>query len=101
MNFSNLNCEINYWYKKGIGNDYIILLHGAGCDHLMFEKQIEIFGKEYTVIAWDARGHGLSKLDKGRRFNFEDMYFDLLKLFEIYGIKKAILVGKSMGGNLS
>jgi pimeloyl-ACP methyl ester carboxylesterase len=101
MSFQNRNCAINYWYKKGTGNEWVILLHGAGCDHLMFEKQIELFEEKYTVIAWDARGHGSSKLDNGWKFNFKDMYSDLIILFEMHKIKKAVLIGQSMGGNLS
>jgi pimeloyl-ACP methyl ester carboxylesterase len=101
MTFLNLDCEIHYWYKKGMEDKYIILLHGAGCDHLMFEKQISIFGDEYNVIAWDARGHGLSILDKDKKFSFKDMYADCLKLLEIHNIRKVILIGQSMGGNLA
>lgn len=101
MTFSNLNCEVHYWYKKGTSNEYIIFLHGAGCDHLMFERQIGIFEKIYNIIVWDARGHGSSKLDNHRKFYFKDMYDDCLKLFEIYNIDKAIIIGQSMGGNLA
>jgi len=101
MIFSNLECEIHYMYKKGTSNDYIILLHGAGCDHVMFEKQIDIFENNHNIIVWDARGHGLSKLDKSKKFNFSDMYDDCLRLFEIHKIENSILIGHSMGGNLA
>jgi len=101
MTFSNLDCEIYYWYKQGISNDYIILLHGAGCDHEMFEKQISIFDDNFNLIVWDARGHGLSRINGSRKFYFSDMYADCLKLFEIHKIKTAILIGQSMGGNLA
>ena len=84
MSFSRASCEIHYWYKKGNSDDYIILLHGAGCDHLMFENQIAIFGNDYTIIAWDARGHGLSKLDETTKFHFNDMYDDCIALLEIH-----------------
>ncbi|MCL2380174.1 MAG: alpha/beta hydrolase [Treponema sp.] len=100
MTFSNLGCEVHYWHKKGTRNDYVILLHGAGCDHLMFEKQAGIFESGYNVIAWDARGHGLSRLEN-RKFSFDDMYSDCLALFSIHNIEKAIVIGQSMGGNLA
>jgi pimeloyl-ACP methyl ester carboxylesterase len=63
----------------------------------MFEKQIIIFENIYSIIVWDARGHGFSKLNNGKKFSFQDMYFDCLKLFEIHNIKKSILIGQSMG----
>jgi pimeloyl-ACP methyl ester carboxylesterase len=101
LSFLSENCEVWYWYKTGYGNKYIIMLHGAGCDHIMFEKQIDIFDDSYNIIVWDARGHGLSKIERSQEFNFKDMYNDCLKLFEIYHIKNAILIGQSMGGNLA
>jgi pimeloyl-ACP methyl ester carboxylesterase len=100
LSFYNLGCEIYYWYKRGESNKYVILLHGAGCDHVMFEKQAGIFDN-YHVIAWDARGHGLSKLDRAKKFGFKDMYDDCLKLLEIHKIERAIFIGQSMGGNLA
>ena len=101
MTFTNLDCEVHYWYEKGTSDDYIILLHGAGADHVTFEKQIELFDNAYNIIAWDARGQGLSKMNERKKFNFADMYDDCLKLFEIHNIKTAILIGQSMGGNLA
>ena len=99
--FLNLECEIYYWFKKGNSNNYIILLHGAGCDHFMYEKQIDIFDNIYNIIVWDARGHGLSKLSKTKKFSFKDMYEDCLVLLKIHEINKAIFIGQSMGGNLA
>lgn len=101
LSLSNFSCEAHYWHKKGASNEYVILMHGAGCDHEMFEDQAEIFPERYGIIAWDARGHGASKLRNGKRFDFFDMRDDCLKLFEIHKIEKAILVGQSMGGNLA
>ena len=102
LNFSNAKCEILYWYRAATnGNKYVILLHGAGCDHIMFEKQIGIFDNSYNIIIWDARGHGLSKLEKNQQFTFMDMFDDCLRIFEIHQIKQAIIIGQSMGGNLA
>jgi pimeloyl-ACP methyl ester carboxylesterase len=101
LTFENRNCIIHYWRKNGDNNKFIFLLHGAGCDHIMFEKQIEIFDNSYNIIAWDARGHGLSKLKASQKFSFKDMVDDCLKLYEICKTESAILIGQSMGGNLS
>ncbi|MCL1993864.1 MAG: alpha/beta hydrolase [Spirochaetes bacterium] len=67
----------------------------------MFEKNIGIFDSSYNIIVWDARGHGLSKMDKSVRFAFKDMFDDCLQLFEIHQIKQAVIIGQSMGGNLA
>lgn len=98
--FNNLNCEIHYWYRKGSENKWILFFHGAGVDHKMFEEQFGLFDSTFNIIAWDARGHGMSKLDQGKKFQINDMVKDCIKLYEIYNIDKAILIGQSMGGNL-
>ena len=92
------DCEIKYWHKKGRSNHSLVFLHGAGCDHAMFAPQFTAFTEE-TVIAWDARGHGRSTLDK--KFVFADMLDDLLELLDELKIGKATLLGQSMGGNLA
>lgn len=100
-NFFNLGCTIRYWHKKAFVGKYVFFLHGGGCDHQMFEKQIDAIDSSFDVIVWDARGHGLSKLDVRQKFVFADMVSDILKLFEIHNIEKAVFVGQSMGGNLA
>lgn len=97
----NLNCNIHYWFRKGSEDKWVLFFHGAGMDHTMYEAQFNLFDSTYNIIAWDARGHGLSKLEHGRKFNFSDMISDCKKLYELYHIRKAILIGQSMGGNLA
>ena len=91
------DCDIKYWFAEGGGRP-LVFLHGAGCDHAMFEPQFPVFTGE-TVIAWDARGHGGSKL--GKEFIFADMLDDLSALLDELQICKATLIGQSMGGNLA
>jgi pimeloyl-ACP methyl ester carboxylesterase len=98
--FQNFDCEIHYWYRKGLENKWVLFFHGACANHEMFQNQFEALDKTYSLIAWDARGHGMSKLEHGRKFRFKDMISDCRKLYEIYNIDKAILIGQSMGGNL-
>ncbi|MEG0775351.1 alpha/beta hydrolase [Clostridium sp.] len=99
--FQNLDCEVHYWFRKGSENKWVLFFHGAGVDHEMFQEQFQVFDSTYNLIAWDSRGHGMSKLDHGKKFHFKDMISDCMKLYEIYNIDKAIIVGQSMGGNLA
>lgn len=101
LKFYNLDCEINYWYRAGIEDKWVLFFHGAGIDHEMFKEQFKIFDETYNIIAWDARGHGLSKLESGKKFKFNDMVSDCKKIYEIYNIEKATIIGQSMGGNLA
>lgn len=91
------DCAVKYWLKSGNEN-VLLFLHGAGCDHLMFAPQFPAFTEE-TVVAWDARGHGESSLEKP--FVFADMLDDLLALLDELGREKVTLIGQSMGGNLA
>lgn len=100
LTIQNLGCEIHYWYRKGSENKWVLFFHGAGVDHVMFEAQFGLFDSTYNIIAWDARGHGLSRLEAGKKFQFSDMISDCRKLFQLYSIDQAILIGQSMGGNL-
>lgn len=101
LTFNNLDCNIHYWYRKGSENKWVLFFHGAGLDHEMFEAQFELFDSTYHIIAWDARGHGLSKLLPGTKFQFGHMVSDCRMLYRIHSIDLAILIGQSMGGNLA
>lgn len=98
---NNSNCDIDYWFREGSDDKWILFFHGAGVDHEMFEQQFEAIDHTYNVIAWDARGHGLSKLEQGKNFVFREMIDDCKKLYELYHIKQATLIGQSLGGNLA
>ena len=99
--FENKGCKIHYWYRPANTPYSVIFLHGAGCDHRMFEPQLPIFGERYHLLLWDARGHGLSQLPQNIKFSFEDTVDDFFRLCEIHRIPNAILIGQSMGGNLA
>src|SRR5690606_12096170 len=55
----------------------------------------------YRPILWDQRGHGESSLDVGVRFSASDALDDLRAIIAEAGADKAVLVGHSLGGNLS
>ncbi len=99
--FENKGCTVHYWQRPANTREYIIFLHGAGCDHRMFEPQLSVFDEGCNLLLWDARGHGLSQLAPDVKFNFEDMLDDFFRLCELHQISNAILIGQSMGGNLA
>ena len=39
----------------------LVFLHGMTADHTLFEKQLEFFYADFTVLAWDAPAHGRSR----------------------------------------
>ncbi|WP_281225896.1 class A beta-lactamase-related serine hydrolase [Flavobacterium aquiphilum] len=84
-------------YYEELGNGVpVIFIHGHSFDHSEWDPQFFEFAKKYRVIRYDCRGYGYSDKPK------EDLAFlhadDLLKLMNRLKIKKAHLVGLSMGG---
>lgn len=81
----------------GKGETPIIFIHGFPFDKLMWQPQLDLFGKNYRVIAYDIRGFGKSTIGKaqGSINLFAD---DLVNFMDGLEIKKAIVCGLSMGG---
>jgi len=78
-------------------NKAIVLLHGIGADHKMWEPQIQAFSESgYYVLAPDLLGHGKSsKVNTLELQDWENQITDLLLRKEL---SQCILVGVSMGG---
>ncbi len=93
--FANLNDAKIYYEQKGKGTS-IIFLHGAYCDTRAWDYQFDEFAKNYHVIRYDLRGFGKSSVpDTTKPYQFVD---ELNNLMDYFNIKKAVIVGHSMGG---
>jgi pimeloyl-ACP methyl ester carboxylesterase len=92
-------CTIRYWRSGGNG-PWLVLLHGAGVDHRMFNAQLPVLDQDHRVLLWDARGHGRSRPAKGR-YSFATVCDDLLAVMDAESIASATLIGQSAGGNLA
>ena len=94
-----------YYEVHGDGNGKpIVLLHGNGESHKIFEKYAAwLQDKGFQVILMDSRGHGHSLLKKTSSLEFttRDMAGDVLKLIHHLGIEKVTLLGFSDGANIA
>lgn len=80
----------------------VIFTHGAGMDSTSWDEvAAAVAAAGHTVITWDLRGHGESALDDGHRFTARDALDDLTALPAALAVERPILVGHSLGGNLS
>lgn len=92
---------IHYWIDAAIdARPTIILTHGAGADHHMFDGQLAALRGVCRLLTWDVRGHGLSR-PMGEGFSLALVAEDLLAIMDREGLGRVILLGQSMGGNLS
>jgi pimeloyl-ACP methyl ester carboxylesterase len=75
----------------------IVLVHGHGADHRMWEPQLRRYAERgYRVIAPDMRGHGSSS--KVEEIEIGDWAEDIRFILDRIGVEKAHVIGVSMGG---
>jgi 3-oxoadipate enol-lactonase len=89
--------SIHYWLHGKPTNPLVVMTHGAGADHQMFDAQLPALAQDYFVLTWDVRGHGCSR--PMGSFSLSTVLEDLLEILDEIGASEAIFVGQSMGGN--
>lgn len=87
-----------HYEKKGNGAP-LILLHGNGEDHHIFDKLIEKLAPYYTVYAIDSRNHGLST--KTDNFGYSFMADDIIAFIHNLKIREPSVLGFSDGAIIS
>lgn len=86
-----------YYNYAGRGTP-LICCDGIACDMYAWKYIFEYFIKDFRIVRWNYRGHGRS--EKPADFNnlkIEDLVEDLKILMDTLKIKKAVLLGHSMG----
>lgn len=86
--------------EAGRGAPPIIFMHGAFCDHTQFDQQVKYFEQRHRVLTFDCRGHGQSSAPI-RGYTIHDFAEDVIWLSHELAIKKPVIVGHSMGGNIA
>jgi len=90
-----LSCRV-----EGTG-PVVVLLHGVGGNHTIWNEVVPGLAKEFTVLAPDLRGHGRSRAPADSHFTFAEMMGDVLRLLDDRGVTTAHLVGVSGGALLA
>lgn len=88
--------DTDLWYEQIGDGPPIILLHGNGESHRIFDILTDQLSKKYTVYALDSRDHGQSS--KTKDFSYDLMTEDVRQFVGILSIEKPILYGFSDGG---
>lgn len=84
-------------YRMRRGRDWLVLLHGIGCDASMWDAVVAALPTDLGLILPEARGHGASTL--GWRVPSVDLWADdVVRLLRRKGIEAPAIAGLSMGG---
>ena len=75
----------------------LLFLHGTGCDTADWAGVFAALPAGVRCIAMDFRAHGASDLPRGA-FLLEDLATDALALLEHLAVRRAVIVGHSLGG---
>jgi pimeloyl-ACP methyl ester carboxylesterase len=79
----------------------ILLLHGLGADHSVWNAVIPLLSPDFRVLAPDLRGHGRSPAPPGAAFGLDEFETDLLALLAARGVDSVHAVGLSAGALLA
>jgi 3-oxoadipate enol-lactonase len=93
-------CALRYADDGGNGAP-VLLLHGAGADHVMFSAQWEALATAgFRPVVLDLRGHGVSR-PTAVSLSADRFTEDVEALITHLGLHQPALVGHSLGGNLA
>lgn len=84
-----------YYETCGIGRP-LVLLHGNGEDHHIFDQALLLLQERFTVYAIDSRGHGGSF--PVSEYHYQDMAEDIRQFIVGLGLERPVLCGFSDGG---
>ncbi len=86
--------DINY-EKTGEGRP-LVMVHGNGEDHSIFDEAIALLKKKYTCYAVDSRNHGGS--GSVAELHYDDMVNDMIAFMEALDLSDVVFYGFSDGG---
>jgi len=93
----NVNNTSVYYEEKGHGFPIVFVSGGGILDRRGWDQQFEFFSKDYRVIRYDVRGIGKSARPQAPFSHAEDLY----ALLQLLKIKRAHVVGLSVGGAIA
>jgi pimeloyl-ACP methyl ester carboxylesterase len=92
--------RLAYSDPRGVGLP-VIFVHGFGHNRSIWHKLSDQLPDELRPIAIDLRGHGESPWDPEGAYDLRDYASDLPGVLDSLEIERAVVVGHSLGGNVS
>jgi pimeloyl-ACP methyl ester carboxylesterase len=94
-----VSLAVEEWPGAGKGPP-IVCIHGLTANHTCWASVADVLAPAHRLIAYDLRGRGESdKPEKGYSLAHHDE--DLGGLLDHFGLKKAVLIGHSLGAHIA
>lgn len=87
---------IDIFYEVRGSGAPLLMLHGNGETHAIFDETANLLARYYSVYTPDTRGHGASSAVS--EYHYQDMASDAIALIQALGLVRPILYGFSDGG---
>ena len=84
-----------FYEKTGEGRP-LIMVHGNGEDHTIFDEAAAVLKDRFTCYCVDSRGHGQSA--PAAELHYDDMASDMIALMEQLDLRDVVFYGFSDGG---
>jgi 3-oxoadipate enol-lactonase len=98
MHFTRINGVLLHYRLAGpAGAPPLVLANSLGTDARIWDGVIAILARDFRVLSYDKRGHGLSDIPAGD-YSLEDHLDDLFVLVDHVGFERFAIAGVSIGG---
>ncbi|MGE3538875.1 MAG: alpha/beta fold hydrolase [Candidatus Tectimicrobiota bacterium] len=90
---------VDLYYEVAGAGFPLLLAHGYCTSISLWQHQLQLLTQRYRVVAYDARGHGLSSAPAGKaHYTLDHLVADMHALLQHLGLPQAYIAGHSMGG---
>ncbi len=98
MSFANVNGGAVHFSDEGPRHaPVLVFINALGSDFRIWDEVARILRRQFRLIRYDKRGHGLSEAGPDR-YDMADYARDLSTLLDRLGVARATIVGLSIGG---
>ncbi len=89
-----------HYVEKGSG-PAIVMVHGFGGSTFSFRYQMAELSRDHRCVAIDLKGFGFSQRPEGGDYSLTAQAHLVLRAMDLLGIDRCVLMGHSMGGDVS
>jgi pimeloyl-ACP methyl ester carboxylesterase len=89
-----------HYVERGVG-PAIVMIHGFGGATFSFRYQMAELSRDHRCVAIDLKGFGFSQRPHGGDYSLTGQALLVLRAMDLLGIDRCVLMGHSMGGDVS